>query len=82
MQRGLQGKGVFAAVDRTQNSALACPVSQALLIEAKPRELEEQNQKANDGSLPLRAALQPFVLVQYGRHVVLPIERNHAAASA
>jgi len=53
-----------------------------VLIEAKPRDLEQHHQKPNDGGLPLRAALQPFVLVQYGRHVVLPIERNHAATSA
>ncbi len=59
-----------------------CPVWETLLIEAKPRELEQHNQKPNDGGLPLSTALELFVFVQYRRDVVVPIERNNAAASA
>jgi hypothetical protein len=68
------------AVDRTQDFSLGCPVWETSLIEAKPREFEQHNQKSNDGGLPLGAALQLFVFVQYRRDVVVPIERNHAAA--
>ena len=82
-QGGLQRKGVFREVDRVQDSGLGCAVRQALLIKAKPRELEEQNQQPNDGGLPFGAALQPFILVQYERDVVVPIvEGDDAAASA
>jgi hypothetical protein len=52
-----------------------------LLIEAKPREFEQHNQKPNDGGLPLGTALELFVFVQYRRDVMVPIERNNAAAS-
>jgi hypothetical protein len=81
-QGGLQGKGVFAAIDRTQDFGLGCPVRQALLIETEPRELEEHNQKPNHGGLPFGAALKPFVFVQDQRDLLLPIEGDHAAASA
>jgi hypothetical protein len=43
-------------VERTQNSGLGCPVRQALLVEAKTRELEAHDQKPNDGGLPFGAA--------------------------
>jgi hypothetical protein len=59
-----------------------CPVRQALLIEAKPRELEEHDQKPDDGGLPPGAALQLFIFVQYRRDLVIPIEGDHAPASA
>ena len=81
-QRGLQGKGIFAAIDRTQDFGLGCPVRQAQLIETEPRELEEHNQKPNYGGLPFGAALQPFVFVQDQRDLLLPIEGDHARASA
>jgi hypothetical protein len=81
-QGGPQGEGVFRAVDRTQDFGLGCPVWETLLIEAKPREFEQHNQKPNDGGLPLGTALELFVFVQYRRDVVVPIERNNAAASA
>jgi hypothetical protein len=53
-----------------------------LLIEAKPREFEQHNQKPNDGGLPLGTALELFVFVQYRRDVVVPIEGYHSAVSA
>lgn len=43
-QRGLQGKGAFAAVDRTQNSGLGLAIWETLLIETKARELEQHHQ--------------------------------------
>ena len=79
---GLQRKGVLTGVDRAQDSGLGCPVRQALLIETKPREFEQHHQQANDGDLPLGAALQLFIFGESRRDVVLPIERNHAAVSA
>jgi hypothetical protein len=55
---------------------------QALLIESKPREIEEHDQKSTDGGLAFDAAPEPLVFVQQRRDVVLPIERDHAPASA
>jgi hypothetical protein len=46
-------------------SPLGRTVRQTLIFESKPRELEQHNQKPNDGGLPLGAAFQPFVFVQY-----------------
>jgi hypothetical protein len=65
-----------------QDFGLVRSVRQALLIEAKPRELEQHNQQTNDGCLPPGAALQLFVFVQYRRDVMAPIERNNATVSA
>ena len=47
-----------------------------------PESFSSTTRSGNDGGLTLGAALELFVFVQYRRDVVLPIERNHAAASA